>query len=78
MSTLENIKQRLEGSQCVTGTSLTVWDIVIDRLKSILSFGTGFARILSHAVLWQGSNLAIICLNKQTQKTTTVQAWDIM
>lgn len=49
-----------------------------DRLKSSLPFGAAFGRDPLHAVLWQGSNLAIICLNKQTQKNITVQEWDIM
>lgn len=49
-----------------------------DRLKSSLPFGAGFGRVLSHAALWQGPNLAIICLNKQTKKNTSVQEWDIM
>jgi len=49
-----------------------------DRLKSTLLFGAGFGRVLSLIVLRQGSNLTIICLNKQTQKNTTFQEWDIM
>lgn len=52
------------------------WDMVIDQ-NLACPVEPGLGGVL-RAVLWQSSNLAIIYLNKQTQKNTTVQEWDIM